>query len=107
MLDDAIYLRDLLCHLLGVAKVTIPIVAYTDHEGLRSNISNVLHPKVTDKRLKIEIAYIRQKIASGEVKDIIWCNSQKQLADCLTKGGASGVKLLQVLQSGVMDNTIP
>ena len=101
-LDEAIYLRLLLCQLLGVAKDVIKVLAYTDHEGLRTNISNVLHPNVSDKRLKIEISSIRQNLRSGEVNDIIWCSSQQQLADCLTKRGASGTNLLKVLQTGVL-----
>ena len=101
-LDDAVYLRQLLCAALGLEKDTVPVIAYTDHEGLRANISNVVHPKVLDKRLKIEIACIRQSLAIGEVQDIIWCKSQGQLADCLTKAGASSVKLMKVLQTGLL-----
>lgn len=98
-LEEAVYLRTMLCQILGIDR-GLPVIAYTDHEGLRCNISNVLHPKVDDKRLKIEIANIRQMLSTGDVHDIIWCKSQLQLADCLTKKGASGVKLLKVLQSG-------
>ena len=101
-IDEAIYLRVMLCQLIGTDKNKLPVIAFTDHEGLRANISNVLHPKVCDKRLKIEIAYIRQCIAYGEVRDIIWVSSRHQIADCLTKKGASGVGLMKVLQTGVM-----
>ena len=99
-LDEALFIRIMLCQMLGVHNETIPIIAYTDHEGLRANISNVLHPKVCDKRLKLEIANIRQSIFNGEVRDIVWCDSRQQLADCLTKRGANGMKLMKVLQSG-------
>ena len=104
-IDEGIYFRQILCQLLGVDKDVIRVIAYTDHEGLRSNISSVLHPKVLDKRLKIEIANIRQNIRSGEINEIIWCSSDAQLADCLTKRGASGIKLLSVLQSGCFPRT--
>ena len=99
-LEEASYLRDTLCLTMGVDKKQIPVIAYTDHEGLKCNIITALQPKVSDKRLRIEIANIREMIALGEISNVIWCESKSQLADCLTKKGASGAKLLQVLQSG-------
>ena len=36
-------------------------------------------------------------IEKHEVKQISWCNSTSQLADCLTKAGTSCEKLLCVL----------
>ena len=101
-IDEAVYLRIMLCQLIGVEVSHVPLIAFTDNAGLQLNTSNVLHPKVCDKRLKIEIAHIRQSIACGEVQEIVWCNSKSQLADCLTKKGASSVGLMQVLQTGLM-----
>ena len=37
-------------------------------------------------------------IEKHEVKQISWCDSRSQLADCLTKAGASCENLLRVLQ---------
>ena len=101
-IDIAIYLREIICELLKVDKDSLKINAYTDHEGLRTNISNILDPKVLDKRSKIDIAYIRQLIQSGMINEIVWCSTSSQLADCLTKQGASGIKLLSVLETGFL-----
>ena len=99
-MEHAVLLRSVLSHVLNFSNETIKVICVTDHEGLRNNVCNVLNPNVKDKRLKLEIAIIRESLFLGEVDDLLLCSSQEQLADCLTKRGASGQKLLQVLQTG-------
>ncbi|CAC5411076.1 unnamed protein product [Mytilus coruscus] len=55
-----------------------------------------------DKRLRIDIAAIAESLASKEVNNIKWCPGDKQLANCMTKFGASSYELLQVIQTGKM-----
>ena len=59
---------------------------------------------VEDRRLRPDIALLREKLAKGEIKDIKWVESSLQLADCLTKAGASSRPLLEVLSSGKLYN---
>jgi hypothetical protein len=44
------------------------------------------------------MAIIRENLERQEVKEMLWRDTHEQLADALTKGGASADKLLAVLQ---------
>ena len=53
-----------------------------------------------EKRLRLEISGIKELMEKNIVKEVKWQTSHTQLADCLTKRGASSAKPLQVLQEG-------
>lgn len=57
---------------------------------------------VEDKRLRVDIVAIGQSLARNEVSQIKWCPGKAHLADCMTKHGASGYSLLNVLKDGRM-----
>ena len=71
-------------------------ICYTDHKSLVQMVNST--KTLTEKQLKVDICIIREMIEKHEVKQISWCDSSSQLADCLTKAGASCEKLLRVLQ---------
>ena len=52
-----------------------------------------------EKRLRVEIASIRESIRRKEI-EVGWIENEKQLADVLTKQGADSTKLMRVLQDG-------
>ena len=54
----------------------------------------------TDKKVRIDIAFLRQSVEMGLVKDIIWTPTHKQLADVLTKRGVNNTPILEVLSTG-------
>ena len=63
--------------------ISIPIVCSTDN---RSLVDNVFSTKVQhDKRLRVEIAYLRTMVESGVISRLQWVPTNEQLADCLTK----------------------
>ena len=72
------------------------IYCYTDNKSLVETINST--KTLTEKRLKVDICIIREMIEKLQVKQISWCDSSSQLADCLTKAGPSCEKLLRVLQ---------
>ena len=43
--------------------------------------------------LKIELSSTRESLEKGEIDSVLWVDSKDQLADCLTKEGASREKL--------------
>ena len=57
---------------------------------------------VTEKRLRLEISGIKEMTERGTVINVQWVNTEKQLADCLTKKGASSKRLLKVIESGTL-----
>ena len=48
---------------------------------------------VEDKRLRIDIAVLQDMIGHREIDEVVWLESSLQLADCLTKRGASTDRL--------------
>ena len=69
------------------SQYSLPIEIITDNKSL----CDALHSKkvVTEKRLRIDIAALKESFEKGSIVDIIWVNADKQLADCLTKEGVS------------------
>ena len=57
---------------------------------------------VEDKRLRVDIAAIQESLKFHDITDIHWIPGHLQLANVMTKQGASGFQLLKVLQSGTM-----
>ena len=57
---------------------------------------------MAEKRLRIELSGIKELIENGQIHNIQWLETKKQLADCLTKKGASSMELRNVLQQGTL-----
>ena len=74
----------------------IPTCPYTDYKSLNDTINST--KTLPEKQLQKNICIIRETIEKQEVKQITWCDSRSQLADCLTKVGASCNKLIHVIQ---------
>ena len=97
-LECSFYYRKMIENILGIPDKTIPIIAYVDNKSV---IEAVYSTKlVDDKRLRVDIAAISECLARNEICEIKWCPGKVHLADCLTKRGAAGYNLLQVLKEG-------
>ena len=73
------------------------VTSKTDSRSLWDHLNTT---KVTfDARLRVDVACIREMVKMGEIK-VDWVDNSRQLADCLTKAGASSNSLLEVLRSG-------
>ena len=57
---------------------------------------------VTEKRLRVDLAILKQMVAEDELK-VIWTESKNQLADILTKKGVNSFKLMKVFENGSLD----
>ena len=99
-LDAAIAMRSQLRSMLG-----------NDHNlNLRAMIDNkstydVVHAAVSltkEKRLRKEIGAIKQMRREGKLKELKWVPAGLMLADALTKKGGNTLKLMKVMQSGVL-----
>ena len=75
----------------------IPIKSFVDNKSLVQNVHSTT--MVSEKRLCIEMGVIYEMIHDNKMS-IKWIEASKQLADSLTKRGASSSKLNQVLVSG-------
>ena len=74
----------------------IPICCHTDNKSLVDTINST--KTLPEKRLPVDICIITGMTEKQEVKQITWCDVRSQLADCLTKVGASCNKLIHVIQ---------
>ena len=52
---------------------------------------------VEDRRLCIDIALLKDMLSRGEINSVSWVRTSEQLADCLTKRGASAQRLRSVI----------
>ena len=94
-LDNGIFLATLYSELYyGIADYkTIPIVSIVDNRSLCEAVKS--NKYVSERRLRLEISHIKELLNNGQVKEIKWSESKQQLADCLTKRGASPYELLK------------
>ena len=98
-LDNCRYMRRALEEMVGLQCHTLPIVAYVDNKGL---VEAVYSTKMTrEVGLRLDLAITKEFVHSKENITVQWCAGRDQLADSLTKRGASGHQLLQVLQTGL------
>ena len=86
----------ILHEVLWDSKSNFPYIeCRTDSRSLTENLQS-LKP-LEDKRLRVDIAVIREMLRKGELKRVTWIAKEHQLADPLTKKGASCQKLLQMI----------
>ena len=99
-LENGIYHRVLFSELTGKKPEKYQLKAIIDNksclEALRSS------SQIEDKRLRIEIGEVKEMIKAKIVNEIIWVEGSAQLADALTKRGASGLGIQEVIQRGML-----
>ena len=88
--------------ILGITETSIPLTAYRDNKSVTEAVFSI--KLVDDKRLRVDIAAIREFIKTNDIHQIKWCAGDIQLANCMTKQGTSGYQLLNVLQCGKLPN---
>jgi transposase InsO family protein len=102
-IDSAIGIRDQLCEITA-GKVNLKIKAITDNRSARDTIYS---EKANDqKRLRAEIAGIKESIELGLLDEVKWVPGVSMLADILTKQGVKSDSLMSVLQKGQMGDNL-
>ena len=94
--DASFYTQKLLQEILQITY-TIEQHIYTDNESLFKTASTT--HLVDDLRLRVELSAIRELISKNEII-LHWIDSKQQLADCLTKLGASNYSLIDIISQG-------
>ena len=97
-IEESIYVKTLITNTLSLSKTMLPIICMTDHKGLMDCIHST--HLTEDRRLRIDVANVKECLQKADISEIRKVSSAQQLADCLTKKGADGRKLLSVLQKG-------
>ncbi len=84
-IEGGIYFNELWKEVVGGRKIDIRV--RTDSKTLTKAIKSTTG--VSSKRLKIDIAAIKETIERGEVTEVEWVKGKEQVADVLTKRGVS------------------
>ena len=94
-IENAYYIKRLMEDIIG-EKAKITVHAISDNKSLveAAYSTNAL----ADYRLRIDMACIRNMLSNGELDSLSWTQTKDQLADSLTKPGASCQNLTDVLQ---------
>ena len=74
----------------------IKIECYTDNHQLYDSVYSI---RPMQGKRWTEIALLREMIKKKEITKINWIENKYQIADCLTKYGASSEKLLNTLKT--------
>lgn len=99
--DEGIFLATIYRELkFGKSNNTVPVVCITDSKSLDEAIRS--NKFVTEKRLRIEVSSIKEMLQQGQLTKVVWVDTKRQLADCLTKCGASPLRLMQALEQGLL-----
>lgn len=98
LIGEIVYNRSILAQIYGEVINGLPAVVFTDCKNLHEAVYS--SSLVEDSWLIPDIAIIQEALEQQTVTCIRRVSSDEMLADCLTKAGASGEKLLSVLQTG-------
>ena len=96
-IDEALLCKCLLEEIIGLEQGDLTLAAVTDSKSLEDAVTG--SGVMKDKRCMIDMAALRQGLERKEYV-VAWRSGSEQLADSLTKRGASGEALRNVLESG-------
>ena len=93
--EEANHLATLIARLLGTQKP--PVHCYVDNKSL---VDALYSFKLVDgKRLRVEVAALQEMLERRELSKVSWIPTNLQLANCLTKTGASSKELLEAISN--------
>ena len=97
-LDGLVYIKYVLKELLGGVIDNVPLDMFTDSK----NLHNAVHTLtlVENPRLRTDIAKLKESIENGELNSFLYVPGRRMIADVLTKKGASGFRIMNMLQTG-------
>ena len=82
----------------------LPVVAFTDSKSLWESIHSTR--QCEEKLLRNSIAGMKELIQHGQVSNICWVPTDKQIADFMTKKGKRGDILLELAGSNYLKTDI-
>jgi transposase InsO family protein len=80
----------------------IPLTCRVDCKSLYEAVYST--KDLTEKRLRLDLAGIKEQLVIGQIRKIEWIKTGEQLVDSLTKKGASCLKLMKALETGRIDD---
>ena len=84
------------------SSCSIAALIYCDNKNLVNAVYS--STKVEDQRLQIDICVLRDMLSNRELSKVCWVPTKYQIANCLTKTGASVYDMLNVLNNKLAFN---
>ena len=79
---------------------SLPLIqCFTDNRSLTDTL--VTTRVISDRRLRVDVARLREMVAEKEIS-VTWIDGKRQVADALTKRGASSASLMEVLNTSLL-----
>ena len=94
---DASFLIKLLLEELINCNNGIPVENIIDNKSLCKTLYST--KCIEDKRLRVDVAILREKLHIGELSAVKWVDTSKQIANCFTKSGTSSTLIFDILRS--------
>ena len=91
--EAAVYIAHIISDMLNIEFNNV--ICYVDNKSLVDSLHS--SKLVEDKRLRIDLAVLQNMMECGEISKVLWVDTKQQLANCLTKRGASTVSLLETI----------
>ena len=100
--ENVVLIHNALKSILNNPDCFIECLIYCDNK----NLVNAVHSstKVEDQRLQIDVCVLRDMLSNGELSKFCWVPTSLQIANCLTKQGASVYDMLNVLNKKLRFN---
>ena len=93
-IEGLVYFNKLWEEIVGEGK--LKAIVKTDSKTLMTAIKS--STGVSSKRLKIDMAAIRETVELGEIEEVMWIRGKQQIADILTKSGVSEENIRDYLE---------
>ena len=94
--DHAFYLKNVMSDMLGF---DLEIHCHTDNQSLVDSLHSSTNVK-EDKRLVLDVCSLKEMMERKELHSVKWVSKNGQIADAMTKSGASPLALQRVVCSG-------
>ena len=93
--ETSVYISHIISDLLDIPQLNVH--CFVDNKSLVDSLYS--SHQVEEKRLRIDLAVLDNMIENKEITDVQWVETNLQLANCLTKRGASSLHLMEAISA--------
>jgi hypothetical protein len=80
--------------------LAVPTDLVTDSKSLYDLLTGLGEPKPSDEGSLLYLLWLRERIKTGSIRRVIWCCTQDQIADALTKENVDPTHIHRVMREG-------
>ena len=91
--EASIYVSYIISDIMNIQRLAVH--CYVDNKSLVDSLYS--SHQVDEKRLRIDLAVIDDMLEKKEIAKVHWVDTTQQLANCMTKRGASSARLMEAI----------